>query len=211
MSSPRKDVLRLNRYFERLYIQELGPWVLLIVSTVVSSMFVLNVSDLRLRAIFAFLLLFWAIVGLFTIFGRGTLIRRKSASLGKAHPEATVIAFSEGRVKHRGGDYFASLKSGALIFEPSELQVCSFTPDPGHPIKVVATHAVTDIEKVVACSSIRALVYPSIQVHTASGDVIEVNPVRQKDPAWTLGATWRELRAVGRRVQEVSGVEVEGL
>nr|WP_175526293.1 hypothetical protein [Microbacterium azadirachtae] len=174
-------------------------------------MFVLNVSDVRLRSIFAFLLLFWLVVGLFAIFGRGMLIRRKSAKLRKEHPEAAIIAFSEGRVKHRGGDYFASLESGALIFEPSELQVCSFTPDPTRPVKLVATHAFTDIEKAEACSAIRALVYPSIQVHTKSGDVIEVNPVRQKDPAWTLGATWSELRAVARRVQEVSGVEVEGL
>lgn len=201
----------MNRYFERLYMQEVGPWLALIVPTALSLMFVLNLSEPGLRAIFALLFVFWAVVGLFAIFGRGMLTRRKAAKLRLEYPDATIIAFSEGRIKHQGGDYYASLPSGSLVFEPSRMQVYSFTPDPRRPFNAVATHAFSDIEKVVAYSSVRALVYPSIQVHIVGGDVIEVNPVRQRGPAWTLGATWRELRALGRRVREVSGVEVEGL
>jgi len=68
-----------------------------------------------------------------------------------------------------------------------------------------------DLEKVVAFTTNRALVYPSIQVYAVNGDVIEVNPIKQRGPAWTAGATWGELRDVGRRVRDATGIEIEAL
>ena len=205
------SVFRLNSFFERLYAQELGPWVLFTVSTTLTASFVLNVSDPGVKLVFFVLFIFWFTVGLFAIFGRGAAVRKKIAKVAQEYPQAAIIAVDAGRVGRQDGPHVASFRHGCLIFSSSKVEVCAFSSTPGRNVERIATIEIGDLERVVAFSSNRALVYPSIQLHVVNGDVIEVNPIKQRDPAWTAGATWGELRGVARRIRDVTGIEVESL